>query len=246
VDTSKLAPETLRVWEFLSAQPALAGFILIGGTALTMHIGHRISEDLDFMTTDPKLPRASLTALVKILERNGFTVARDDDPTLYDEFLNDGLDLHDYHQLFLVDGVKVDFFSPDPDFVGMVEASRSPLPRVASLAELFRTKALAAATRSQSRDWIDLYVLFRQHGFGLVEFHEAFQRPAVHDPAQKIGRAFQNLCRGATSPTDPGYESLMQSAPSLSELAAFFKTMREEYEVQQAREAFRAGPQDKS
>ena len=59
MDTSKLAPETRRVWEFLSAQPALGGFILIGGTALTMHIGHRISEDLDFITVAHKLPRAA-------------------------------------------------------------------------------------------------------------------------------------------------------------------------------------------
>ena len=138
-----------------------------------------------------------------------------------------------------MNGVKVDIFTPDPDFVGMVEPSGDPLPRVASLPELFRTKALASAIRCFSRDWIDLYVLFQRHGFTLADFHEAFQQPAVHDPAQRIARAFQNLCRGVASATDPGYETLMPDAPSLEQLARFFITMRDEYEVEQARKAFR-------
>jgi predicted MFS family arabinose efflux permease len=37
------------------------------------------------------------------------------------------------------------------------------------LPELFRTKALAAANRSVSRDWIDLYVLCKEHGFTTTE-----------------------------------------------------------------------------
>ena len=42
-----LPVETERVWEFLKEQPALAGFVLIGGTALAPRIGHRRTEDLD-------------------------------------------------------------------------------------------------------------------------------------------------------------------------------------------------------
>jgi hypothetical protein len=86
VDTSKLAPETRRVWEFLSSLPALGGFVLIGGTALAMHIAHRVSEDLDFIIVGNKLPRAALNGLVMILERDGFIVERDDDQAAYEEF----------------------------------------------------------------------------------------------------------------------------------------------------------------
>jgi len=35
-----------------SSSPALRGWILAGGTALTFHPGHRISEDFDFFRTD--------------------------------------------------------------------------------------------------------------------------------------------------------------------------------------------------
>jgi predicted nucleotidyltransferase component of viral defense system len=33
----------------------MRGFVLVGGTALTMHLGHRVSEDLDFMWADTRL-----------------------------------------------------------------------------------------------------------------------------------------------------------------------------------------------
>jgi hypothetical protein len=238
VDTSKLAPETRRVWEFLSSLPALGGFVLIGGTALAMHIAHRVSEDLDFITVGNKLPRAALNGLVMILERDGFIVERDDDQAAYEEFLIAGESLHDYQQNFLIDGVKVNIFAPDPDLGGMIETSREPLVRVASLPELFRTKALAAANRCVSRDWIDLYALLRSQGFTLADFHEAFQRPNIHNPAQRISQAFQNLCRGVKSVTDPGYETLAPDAPSLMELAKYFTALRDAYQTEQSRVTF--------
>jgi len=238
VDTSKLAPETRRVWEFLSSQPALGGFVLIGGTALTMHLAHRVSEDLDFINVADKLPRSALNGLVRILERSGFTVVRDDNQAAYDEFLIAGQSLHDYQQNFLINGVKVNFFAPNPDLAGMVESSSASLVRVATLPELFRTKALASANRCVSRDWIDLYVLFRGHRFALHDFHEAFQRPGISNPKLSISQAFQNLCRGVKSVTDPGYETLMPDAPTLAEMAAFFTQLRDKYQTEQARLAF--------
>jgi hypothetical protein len=36
-----------RVWEFLARQPALAGFVLLGDTGLSLRIAHRLSEDFD-------------------------------------------------------------------------------------------------------------------------------------------------------------------------------------------------------
>jgi hypothetical protein len=239
MDTSKLAPDTLRVWEFLAAQPALGGFILIGGTALTMRIGHRVSEDLDLVTVADRLPRAALNGLVMILERNGFTVSRDDDPTAYEEFLIAGDSLHDHQQNFLFDGVKVNIFTPNSDLEAMVEASDETLVRIASLPELFRTKALASANRCLSRDWIDLFVLFNQHGFTLSDFSDAFHRPGVHHAETRISRAFANLCRGSASASDPGYEVLMEKEPTLAELAAFFSTIRDTYQTELARKAFK-------
>jgi hypothetical protein len=40
----------------LKDDPRLAGFTLVGGTALALQIGHRVSEDLDFNLFGNKLP----------------------------------------------------------------------------------------------------------------------------------------------------------------------------------------------
>ena len=57
-----LPPETDRVWQFIQGQPSLAGFVLIGGTALALRIEHRRSEDLDLAWLERRLPRSRLTA----------------------------------------------------------------------------------------------------------------------------------------------------------------------------------------
>ena len=43
-----LSDETAKVFESVSKLNCIKDFILIGGTALALQTGHRISEDLDF------------------------------------------------------------------------------------------------------------------------------------------------------------------------------------------------------
>lgn len=203
-----------------------------------MHIGHRMSEDLDLITRERRLPRAALDTLIVQLEQAGFAVVRADDETAYEEFLIAGESLHDYQQDFLINGVKVSIVSPSIHWVGALDPSVEPFVRVASLTELFRLKALAASERSLSRDWIDLYLLFKEHGFSISDFQQAFKGPGIHYPDQAISQAFQNLCRGIKSAIDPGYETLIDNAPSLDELAAFFKSMRDQYQIDQSRLKF--------
>lgn len=45
-----LFPDTLRALQLVSKVPAVRQAYLAGGTALALHIGHRISVDLDFFT----------------------------------------------------------------------------------------------------------------------------------------------------------------------------------------------------
>jgi Nucleotidyl transferase AbiEii toxin, Type IV TA system len=239
VDTSKLAPETRHVWEYLSSQDSLSGFVLVGGTALTLRIGHRISEDLDFITADRRLPKTALSALVRMLQRDGFDAVRNDNPAAYEEFLIAGDSLHDHQQDFLINGVKVSFVAPYPEWAGVLESHEGAGVRVASLRELFCLKAIAAANRRLSRDRVDLYFLIKEHGFTLTDFDGALRGPGTHHPEDAIGRAFQNLCASSTTPTDPGYETLMESPPSREELVQFFTLLRDEYQTEQARIAFR-------
>jgi hypothetical protein len=157
-----LLPETERVWDFLKEQPALAGFVLIGGTALAIRIHHRRSDDLDLAYPQIRLPRARLEALRGTASEAGFDFQREDDEAAVEEFSVAGMDLHDYQQNFLVNRkVRVAFFVPDCTLARVLTAPVEPTVRIANLRELFQAKCLVSAVRSKTRDWLDLYLLLR-------------------------------------------------------------------------------------
>jgi Nucleotidyl transferase AbiEii toxin, Type IV TA system len=174
-----LPPETERLWRRLEHEPLLAGWYLIGGTALGLLIGHRQSEDLDFAwPVGGKLPVHVLSQLITNLDLNGWQLKRDDDPNAYDEFLIVGMSLHDYQQNFIAtaggDPVKLTFFSPDPPLAALLPKSTAPAVVIPPLPLLFQSKALAASARSTVRDWVDLYILMTQHGFTMDDFVSAY------------------------------------------------------------------------
>lgn len=48
-----ILPETLQLLEQIQQDEVFRDFFLVGGTALALHIGHRLSVDLDFFTLAP-------------------------------------------------------------------------------------------------------------------------------------------------------------------------------------------------
>ena len=182
-----LRPDTQRLWNHLQAEPALKGFVLVGGTALSMHLHHRLSEVLDFMYLGKKLPRAQIEALKRRALGAGFDFMANDALAGVEEFINAGLDFNDYQQDYMVNGtVKVSFVAPEPENARQLEPMEAPGPRVARLSEIFRLKCIVSADRSKTRDWFDLYLLLKQQRFEPIEFMRAFERavaPANYDIA---------------------------------------------------------------
>jgi hypothetical protein len=99
-----LTPKAKRLWTWLSDQPGLAGFVLIGGSALSMRIGHRLSEDLDLVYLKETLPLKRLEQTFKKAQTAGFSLRPDDDEAAVLEFLDGGLELHDYQQDLICTG----------------------------------------------------------------------------------------------------------------------------------------------
>lgn len=228
-----LRPDTERLWHFLREQPALGGFLLIGGSALALHLRHRLSEDLDFVSLEAKLPHARLGALLRAASQAGFNFQPNTDPTAAEEFLNAGLELADYQQDFLVDGgVKVTFFAADAPLKAVLSPANSAAPRVAALDELFRAKSLLTAARARTRDWFDLYVLLRDHGFTLADYHAAFVRAGI---PQQFDLGLNRLCSGVPAKADEGFEQLLADAPTPTAMRDFFRQLRDHYECQAAR-----------
>ena len=227
--------ELQRLWEFLSGQPALAGFVLIGGTALEVQLHHRVSHDLDLAWREARLPRERIEAVLTRAREAGLHFERNDQARSAEEFEIAGMDLRDYQQDFLVDGTAhVTFFCLDESAGRLLAAGSAGGVRVSSLAEMFKLKSLLCADRSKSRDWFDLYALMTRHGFTLADARRAFEEAGVPG---KFDLALDRLCRALPQESDEGFQSLWPDPPSLAQLRSFFEKERARYERSEAARA---------
>lgn len=235
-----LRPDTQALWDILKAEKALGGFVLIGGTALSMHLGHRISEDLDFAFDGPKLPRTRIDALRRRLDAQGWHFTPNDPITALQDFEDTGLDLHDYQQNHIVgERVKLTLVAPEHEVRVQLRAAAPDHPRVASLEEIFRLKCIASANRSKTRDWLDLYLLLRGGYFQPIDLRAPFETAGV---IQKFDIAMQRLCSGRPEAGDEGYDSLLDKPPSIQEMRDYFTSIRDPIEQEVARRAALGAP----
>lgn len=233
-----LPPKTEAVWNFLKEQPALAGFVLVGGSALALRLQHRLSEDLDLAYPGERLPRRQLDALRRGAEAHGVNLERQDNEAALHEFSDGGLELHDYQQDFLANGaVKVSFFAPDAPLKKLLAGAPEAKARVGTLSEVFKSKCLVSAVRSKTRDWLDLFLLLRDHGFTIQDYVAAFHEAGAESQCD-IG--LSRLCSGQPQRDDEGYVQLLPNPPTLEQMTAFFRQQRDQFEIQKAAERKRS------
>jgi hypothetical protein len=209
----------------LRVEPGLAGFVLIGGSALSLHLAHRQSEDLDFAylglaaTPASRLPRGPLEQVLKHLRGEGHQIEERDSPVSWREFETAGMDLHDYQQDYSIGGVLVSFFTPDYPLTRLIAPGTAGGVRLAGLDELFRSKALVVAGRSKTRDWFDLHYLLTVGGYTMADFAYVFQ---LAGEPQKLGIAISRLCSGQPGLGDEGFAGLTPHPPDVEEMKRFF------------------------
>ena len=119
-------------------------FYLVGGTALALQIGHRISFDFDFFSKN-ELPSNLLQKIKRIFPSSNLEV-------LYRE-TGEQLTL-------LLDGVKTTFFHyPYPVIDKFVKYQSVP---VATVREIAAMKAFSIGKRLSYKDYIDWYFLLKE------------------------------------------------------------------------------------
>jgi Nucleotidyl transferase AbiEii toxin, Type IV TA system len=133
-----------RLWEELAQLPD--EFVLYGGTALALHLGHRHSIDFDFFSRrDLNLPQleAGVAFLVgaKVLQREKNTLS------------------------VVVDRggpVKVSFFGvPRLPQLAQPHIAQENAVKIAGLVDLAGTKASVVQVRAEAKDYIDIDALLR-------------------------------------------------------------------------------------
>lgn len=141
-----LPREQRRLWPALSDIPHR--FVLYGGTALALRLGHRSSVDFDFFSSDAVdfdlLFRLPFMTRADVLQR-----------------APDTLTLSTRHGTE-ANPVKVSFFGGiDTGRVGNPELTEDGVLRVASLLDLFGTKLKVLLQRVAARDYLDLAAILR-------------------------------------------------------------------------------------
>lgn len=137
-----LPPPQRRLWDELAAVPP--EFVLYGGTALALHLGHRQSLDFDFFGNKPFDP-AHLVPAVPFL--GGATATQREPNTLSCTVDRGGL-------------VKLSFFGL-PSILRLSPPLIAPDNglQVASLLDLAGTEASVVQVRAEAKDYIDIDAL---------------------------------------------------------------------------------------
>lgn len=141
----------------------LTNFYLSGGTALSLQLGHRESEDLDFFSASTFDPRLIQIELEKIGQLSDLELA--------DNTLNGYLD-----------GVKLQFLGyPYPLLEPLVDYGSIKL---SSILDIACTKLQTVGMRGNKKDYVDMYVLLQKYSLPdlLEKMKEKYQNSDFNIP----------------------------------------------------------------
>ena len=225
----------------LKNNPKLAGFTLVGGTALALQIGHRISEDLDFNIFGQKLPLKTIDGLLDELAADGAKIESLITSGQKVTFkINTSENLDHYIQDYLIDGAKVTFHSRNEggrpkaqiDFLKStpkVMVSEGGFD-VLGIDGLLVMKTLVVYDRVKSRDIYDLMVLIRDRSFTLDDIFAAID---TYQPIRnKDPEHFKSVVTGLipVDKNDEGFSSIHLNV-KMDEIYKYFKKLINDYEI---------------
>lgn len=225
----------------LKDDPRLAGFTLVGGTALALQIGHRVSEDLDFNIFGQKLPIKAIDGLLDELAADGAMI----ESLITSEQklgfkINTSENLDDYIQDYLIDGAKVTFHSrhegdrPKAQIDFLKSAPKVVVSKggfdVLGMDGLLVMKSIVVYDRVKSRDIYDLMVLTRDHGYTLDDIFAAID--AYQPIRHKDPEHFKSVVTGVipVDKDDEGFSSIHLNV-KMDGIYKYFKKLINDHEI---------------
>lgn len=225
----------------LKDDPRLAGITLVGGTALALQIGHRISEDLDFNIFGQKLPIRAIDGLLDELAAGGAKIQSLITTEQKLGFkINTSENLDHYIQDYLIDGAKVTFHSrnegdrPKTQIDFLKSAPKVVVSKrgfdVLAIDGLLVMKSIVVYDRVKSRDIYDLMVLTRDHGYTLKDIFAAID--AYQPIRNKDPEHFKSVVTGLIplDKNDEGFSSIYLNL-KMDEIYKYFKKLINDYEI---------------
>ena len=139
-------PELLELLEELMLVEEFTNFNLVGGTALALYEGHRLSVDIDLFGKS-SIDEEKFTS---ILKNKGITTILSQSPKIL---------------IYSIDGIKVDFVDYNFELIEPVNVVDGI--RLVSKKDIAAMKLTAIAGRGSKKDFVDVYQLLNE--FSLVE-----------------------------------------------------------------------------
>jgi len=163
LQSKSLDPNTYTLLQTLSKREELTSFGLGGGTALALQIGHRISVDLDFFTSESFDSEELIRSLEMTLKINQVTS-----------------NVNSVNCYISQDGVniKVDFLKHGYPMLEPLKKENGM--RLFSLQDISAMKLNAIANRGAKKDFYDIYSLLNHYSMSeMIEFFE-LKYPSVN------------------------------------------------------------------
>lgn len=159
-------PDTLQLLRDIQAIPQMSGYPLVGGTALALQIGHRLSIDLDFFGNS----NLALDTIKAELEKLG--------PLLVDNRSESILNLRIRNIKVDVARYRYPLIAPTVSNDGLI---------LAGIEDIAAMKLSAVVGRGSKKDFIDIYFLL--NSYTLEEMMRLFRRKISDESDLMIARS---------------------------------------------------------
>ena len=149
-----ITPSINNIIEAVSTLNSIKDYVLCGGTSLAIQLGHRQSEDLDFMAwrvSKDRKPEVDWPTISNELEEKVGHI--------------DNMDLLGFDQvIFLVRGVKISFYVSDKLAPAMTTLVYLGNIKLASIEAILAMKLEVMLRRMKFRDYYDVYSIIKNGG----------------------------------------------------------------------------------
>ena len=161
LQTSTVKKSTFELLKHLQAEPLLAATRLVGGTALSLQIGHRESDDLDLFSTEPL---QDLMVQSLLVDKYGFQPSVVQENTL----------------IGFIQGVKIDvIYHPFPWLEPAIEEERVRIATVADIAAMKMHAIINSGKRP--KDFVDVAFLSMHYSYNQIK-DLLLKRYPAYDP----------------------------------------------------------------
>ncbi|MBI5639249.1 MAG: nucleotidyl transferase AbiEii/AbiGii toxin family protein [Nitrospirae bacterium] len=174
-------------WKILGSLKGIAQkhkAVLAGGTALALHLGHRVSVDLDFFTDSGFRTETVITEMRKT-GKDFRLMAEADDYLIAD-----------------IEGVKISLFQYAYPFLEKPHAYEGI--QIAGILDIASMKIIAISQRGTKRDFVDLYAVLQDIPFHRIAEHMVKRFGRERLSPVHIGKSLVYFSDAESNP-DPAY-----------------------------------------